>query len=1107
MGNGELVAVENDILDNLKPPSIPPPPIPSSSTMPLSNLKLDRVLGLTITGNNCSFSSHPESSTVAYPAGCVAVLLDVKKNRQTHLGVGLGNVQSQVTSKKSCPITCLSFSPDGRHLITGECGHQPSVRVWDARTGSQLVEFENGHKYGVTCVAFSPSSPNYCVSIGSQHDMVVNVWDWKSGVKVAGNKVSARVKALSFSEDGSYFVTVGVRHVKFWYLDFSSASNNNTSNSTNAKSSTFPPNPEAVPLMGRSAILSDQRSNTFCDVGCGRGSMSSSTFAISESGLLCEFNSRRLLDKWVELRTSRAHCLRVGQSMIVIGCADGIIRVFNPTNLHFICTLPRPHALGTDVSKGLSGMIVDNHNNESATPKYADCIAVTLMEESNKVVSVYSDHSMYVWDVKDTKRVGKSHSWLYHSSCIWGIELYRNGTLLPPGTFLTCSSDDTIRVWNLDSQQSLEGYVFQRNIYSQELLKVVYMDPGMKYLSDHEMTALTAVNGKAAGANGDGGGENGQSPYDGKNGVRCLRVSPDGRHLASGDRSGNIIIRDLSSQVDIVRIEAHDSEVLCLEYTDPNMTNGRYLFASASRDRLIHLFDVSSRYSFLTTFDDHNSAITAVKFVVPSNEATNSLLLLSCGADKSVIFRKSSDDGNVSDSGGRRGSKSFTLEHNIQAKTTLYDMEVLENSSVLTACQDRQIRFYGVESGKMVNCMKGSLSKEGTLIKLSLDPSAQFVATSSTDKSLTILDVQSGEIVATSSGHSEPITGLKFSSNGRSVISVSGDGCIFVWKLPAEIANVISGKLGLPPVPPEKPAFISSVLRSGVMSPEKRMSLSSTNKWANRKSCPPDSFILRPPSITSPNASDHEDSLKTNSVNSIKSDEEAVHSSSGTASDHIVYYPQDDDEDDSLHKTSFEVRVEKGIVHNGSISGSTCGTSSSQRSLSNSNLQNSLSVPNFNDLHSDDEECDVSMSISGISGDGRMSRGLNHPSPFKPRNPLYLSTEQLNESSQPSMVRTTAHFLLESSRSSLSTQHLKSSNPPPPTETTASGRDLHHQQEQLSGENDDFYHNNLSRSMSSLAMTSSSSRSKQRREELTKAVSEARKKLQSVSQQFEMSLF
>lgn len=28
-----------------------------------------------------------------------------------------------------------------------------------------------------------------------------------------------QVSALSFSENGSFFVTVGVRHVKFWYFD------------------------------------------------------------------------------------------------------------------------------------------------------------------------------------------------------------------------------------------------------------------------------------------------------------------------------------------------------------------------------------------------------------------------------------------------------------------------------------------------------------------------------------------------------------------------------------------------------------------------------------------------------------------------------------------------------------------------------------------------------------------------------------------------------------------------------------------------------------------------------------------------------------------------
>lgn len=42
---------------------------------------------------------------------------------------------------------------------------------------------------------FQSFSPNlkYIVSVGSQHDMMVNVWNWKTNSKVASNKVAAKV--------------------------------------------------------------------------------------------------------------------------------------------------------------------------------------------------------------------------------------------------------------------------------------------------------------------------------------------------------------------------------------------------------------------------------------------------------------------------------------------------------------------------------------------------------------------------------------------------------------------------------------------------------------------------------------------------------------------------------------------------------------------------------------------------------------------------------------------------------------------------------------------------------------------------------------------------
>lgn len=54
--------------------------------------------------------------------------------------------------------------------------------------------------------------------------------------------------------------------------------------------------------MSRSAILGDLRNNDFIDVCCGLGEHINTTYAITKSGLLCEFNNRRLLIKWVELK-------------------------------------------------------------------------------------------------------------------------------------------------------------------------------------------------------------------------------------------------------------------------------------------------------------------------------------------------------------------------------------------------------------------------------------------------------------------------------------------------------------------------------------------------------------------------------------------------------------------------------------------------------------------------------------------------------------------------------------------------------------------------------------------------------------------------------------
>lgn len=70
--------------------------------------------------------------------------------------------------------------------VTPQSGHMPAVRLWDASERLQVAELQE-HKYGVACVAFSPNG-KYIISVGYQHDMMVNVWNWKVMTSCRHNK-------------------------------------------------------------------------------------------------------------------------------------------------------------------------------------------------------------------------------------------------------------------------------------------------------------------------------------------------------------------------------------------------------------------------------------------------------------------------------------------------------------------------------------------------------------------------------------------------------------------------------------------------------------------------------------------------------------------------------------------------------------------------------------------------------------------------------------------------------------------------------------------------------------------------------------------------------
>ncbi|KAF9953120.1 mitogen-activated protein kinase binding protein 1 [Mortierella alpina] len=273
-------------------------------------------------------------------------------------------------------------------------------------------------------------------------------------------------------------------------------------------------------------------------------------------------------------------------------------------------------------------------------------------------------------------------------------------------------------------------------------------------------------------------------------GVRTVKLSADGRFLASGDKGGNLRVHALSTLEKLTYQEAHDTEILAIDFTNPADKEVPLLVATAGRDRLLHVFDVMNDFALMQTLDDHSSSITCIQFTADGSR------MMSCGADKSIIFRSCHkvEEGIA-----------YQPYHQAPGRATFYDMVLHHPSQTMAVVSgDRRFNVFALDSGKAIKSFKAETKGEDltagmaeicSMTHVSLDPSGTIAAASGSDKSIRIYDLLHGTCLAHMICHSELVTGVQFISECNRIVSTSADGCILVWRLSRDIVRRIHARV------------------------------------------------------------------------------------------------------------------------------------------------------------------------------------------------------------------------------------------------------------------------------------------------------------------------
>lgn len=180
----------------------------------------------------------------------------------------------------------------------------------------------------------------------------------------------------------------------------------------------------------------------------------------------------------------------------------------------------------------------------------------------------------------------------------------------------------------------------------------------------------------------------------------------------------------------------------------------------------VRVWEIRSR-ELISHLKEHTSTVTKVEVF------DDDIHLLSCARDKSILCWDLKNEKRVSNHTQRMGGiNSFTFHPENQNK-------------VLSVGQERKVTYWDLQKSDEEAVINSSSnpSESDELFSIDISKDGSLFVTGGALGVLRIWDYNEGRCISEHSGHSNTITSVKFTPDGKQIISTGRDGLVLVWNI------------------------------------------------------------------------------------------------------------------------------------------------------------------------------------------------------------------------------------------------------------------------------------------------------------------------------------